>query len=84
MLTPKFCTTSYVTCSGKSLHLRTKSEFNFIAQDNSYTKDLSIATQCLYCPMLTGLLFWRALFRPCDVTVKRMAPWEGTSWGAMG
>ena len=32
----------YVTGSGKSLHLRTKSEFNFIAQDSSYTKDLSI------------------------------------------
>ena len=32
----------YVTGSGKSLHLRTKSEINFIAQDNSYTKDLSI------------------------------------------
>ena len=31
-----------VTGSGKSLHLRTKSEFNFIAQDGSYTKDLSI------------------------------------------
>ena len=29
--------------------------------------------------MLTGLLFWRALCRPCDVTVKRMAPLEGTS-----
>ena len=35
---------SYVTGSGKSLHLRTKSEFNFIAQDSSYTStnDLSI------------------------------------------
>ena len=32
----------YVTGSGKSFHLHTKSEFNFIAQDNSYTKDLSI------------------------------------------
>ena len=31
-----------MTGSGKSLHLRTKIEFNFIAQDSSYTKDLSI------------------------------------------
>ena len=34
----------YVTGSGKSLHLSTKSEFNFIAQDSSHTKDLSIYT----------------------------------------
>ena len=33
--------------------------------------------------MLIGLLFCRASFRPCDVTVKRMVPLEGTSWGAM-
>ena len=33
--------------------------------------------------MLTGLLFWRASCQPCDVTVKRMAPLEGTTWEAM-
>ena len=33
--------------------------------------------------MLTGLLFWRAFCQPCDVTVQRMAPLEGTGWGAM-
>ena len=32
----------HMTGSGKSLHLHTKSEFNFITQDNNYTKDLSI------------------------------------------
>ena len=58
----------YVTGSGKNLHLRTKSEFNFIAQDSSYTKDLSIHNVSTV---------------PCDVTVKRMAPLEGTSWGGV-
>ena len=27
-----------------------------------------------------GLLFWRVFCQPCDVTVKRMAPIEGTNW----
>ena len=30
--------------------------------------------------MGAGLLFWREFCRPCDVTVNRMAPIEGTSW----
>ena len=51
-----------------------------IAQYYSYTQELAIHAQCLYC---TGLLFWRAFCQPCDVTIKRMAPIEGTNLVAM-
>ena len=43
----------YVTGFEKSHHTKTSNLLNFIAQDDSYTQDLS---QCLYCPIYTGLL----------------------------
>ena len=39
--------------------------------------------QWLYCPMLTGHLFWRESFQPCDFMVEKMVHLEGTSWGAI-
>ena len=47
-----------VTGFEKSLHLLTKSEFNFIAQDESYTQGLSMDNVST---VLTDLLFWRTV-----------------------
>ena len=77
-----------MTGSGKSLHLHTKSEFNFIAQDNSYTKDLSIhsvsTVQCCFSgglfadPVMSRLREWRLWRAPVGESwaeTAAIAPW---------
>ena len=42
----------YVTGFAKTLNVHTKAEIHYIAQDDSYTQELSIIhAQCLYCPV---------------------------------
>ena len=71
----------YVTGSTKTSHVRTKIEIHFIAQDYSYTQEVSMHS--VSTPISVGLLFWKGFCRPCNVTVKRMAPIEGTNCVAM-
>ena len=56
----------------------TKSKIHSIAQDYSYTQEVSITVS-----LLPNVLFWRASRQPCDVMVKRMVAIEGTNWVAM-
>ena len=87
----------YVTGSRKSLYLRTKSEINFIAQDNSYTKDLSIhsvsTVQCyLVCfsgghfadPVMSRLREWHLWRGPVGepwAETGAIAPWASPRHG---
>ena len=38
----RFCTYTYVTISAKTEHVRNKTEITFIAQEHSYTQQLSM------------------------------------------
>ena len=67
-----------VTVLAKTCHVRTKTEFNFIAAVQTHS--ISIHPHCIKCQMLTGLLFSRAFCRPSRVTAETMGPMEGANW----
>ena len=64
------------------VYIHTKT-YHFIAQDDSYTQELSTYAQC---QCITGqVCFFGGHFANpvCDVMVKRMVSLEGTSWETM-
>ena len=65
-------------CLCKTSHVCSKTEIRFIAQDYSYTQEVSI--HCVSLANLSGSAFLESNFRPCNVVAKRMAPLKNTNW----